>query len=204
MTIITLMCPTLAGRRLMAALPVSLWTLAPRRNRKMARYAIHTVRRATLELDQSAGRTALMTPASVTMELTATSLMPMAAVPARFTSALTVNCLAITGSPSATRISTLSAAASARLTAQIKWLTSVSAVQKILTVALPELNSRARQDLSSMVLCATHHASTVLLVSAPSAGVNALHLQSLAALSALVRTRSAASTLLRKSRSLIS
>ena len=83
----------------------------------MALSVTPTVRMASLELVQSAGRTALMTVDSVMMVPTATSLMPTVVVPARFTSVATARSGVLSGTLNVTMASTMLAAASALLTA---------------------------------------------------------------------------------------
>ena len=80
-------------------------------------YATLTARMATVVLAPYAGRIALMILASAMMELTAISLMRMVVEPVRSIQCKVAKSSVLSGTPSATMTSIMSAAASARLTA---------------------------------------------------------------------------------------
>ena len=79
-----------------------------------------TAKMVSLVLAQSAGRIALMIQVSATMVPTVTSLMPTDEVPVRYISAVqAAKSGATSGTPNAMIVSIMSAAASARQTAQL-------------------------------------------------------------------------------------
>jgi len=88
MTIITLMFPTLVGKRRLDALLANLFLTAQKVKRRMELSASISARLDTLESGLSAGKIVLMIKDSAMTELTAINLMPMAEVQVRFTSAV--------------------------------------------------------------------------------------------------------------------